>query len=86
MTETAGALLDERSGRWLQLTGTAAVALRLLLSTEEREQAVAGYAGRFAVPREQAGQDLASVERGLADRGLLARSPRRWHSGWGWWR
>ncbi|MFI2008687.1 PqqD family peptide modification chaperone [Streptomyces jumonjinensis] len=62
VTETAGALLDERSGRWLQLTGTAAVALRQLLSTEEREQAVAGYAGRFAVPREQAEQDLASVE------------------------
>ncbi|UCM90417.1 PqqD family peptide modification chaperone [Streptomyces marincola] len=83
LTDTAGALLDERSGRWTHLSGTAAVALRLLLSTEERRQAIEEFAGRFAVPREQAEQDLLAVERGLTDRGLLAAPRRR---GRRWWR
>ncbi|GLF99452.1 PqqD family peptide modification chaperone [Streptomyces yaizuensis] len=84
LTETAGALLDERSGRWLQLTGTAAVALRLLLDHEERGPAIDGYACRFGVSREVAERDLAGVERTLGDGGLLHRPRQRW--GRGWWR
>ncbi|MFJ4770855.1 PqqD family peptide modification chaperone [Streptomyces uncialis] len=86
LTGTAGALLDERSGRWLQLTETAAVTLRLLLDHAERGTAVHGYMHRFGVPREVAERDLSEVERALADGGLLQRPRPRPRIGWEWWR
>ncbi|MGX2997458.1 PqqD family peptide modification chaperone [Streptomyces sp. JNUCC 64] len=88
LTGTAGALLDERSGRWLQLSGTAAVALRLLLDSNDHAQAVETYADRFGVSPDVAEGDLAGVVRALADRDLLREPGQR--NGWRlvrrWWR
>jgi hypothetical protein len=85
LTEEGGVLLDERTGRWTQLTPTAAVALHLLLNHPGRDQAAAAYARWFGLPGEQAEQDLAAVARDLAARGLLAHPrPRRRRRRW--WR
>lgn len=84
LTEEGGAILDERTGRWTQLTPTASAALLLLLASTTTEDAVAQYAERYFIPVDQAAADIRAVAGSLTVQGLArvdrARSRRRW--GW----
>ncbi|WP_103529777.1 hypothetical protein [Streptomyces sp. SM12] len=79
LSDDGGALLDERTGRWHQLTRPAAIAVHLLAS-EPPEEAVNRYAEWLPERAEYAALDLAAAEEALRTRGLLAEGRRR-----RWW-
>lgn len=86
LTDEGGALLDERTGRWTQLTPTASAAVMLLLSGATEEEAAGQYATRYGIGFEQAAADVRTVAAALTAQGLAIVDPvsrRRW---WGWWR
>lgn len=77
LTAEGGVLLDERSGGWTFLAGSASIAAHLL-TTVDAEQAVTSYASRFRIPNEQASSDLKSVTDALTVAGkLIDDQPRR---------
>ncbi|MFF4603612.1 PqqD family peptide modification chaperone [Streptomyces sp. NPDC001339] len=82
LTDQGGAILDERTGRWTQLTPTAAAAVMLLLSCPT-EQAADRFAQRYGIGTEQATTDIRTVANSLTAKGLA-------HDGQGptrrWWR
>ncbi|MGI5341898.1 PqqD family peptide modification chaperone [Streptomyces sp. CA-181903] len=89
LTDEGGAILDERTGRWTQLTPSASAAVMLLLASATTEQAQALFAVHYGIPAEQAAADVRAVADALAAQGLVAtgdtpaavRRHRR-----GWWR
>ncbi|MGD9486044.1 PqqD family peptide modification chaperone [Streptomyces sp. TRM70308] len=84
LTDDGGAILDERTGRWKQLTPTASAAVMLLLSCSTEEQAANRYAQRYGIAREQAVADVRTIAGALVAQGLARDgqpAPRRW---WGW--
>ncbi|MFE3884973.1 PqqD family peptide modification chaperone [Streptomyces lydicus] len=86
LTDEGGALLDERTGRWTQLTPTASAAVMLLLAGTTEEEAAGQYAARYGIGFEQAAADVRTVAAALTAQGLATVAPvsrRRW---WGWWR
>ncbi|TDC73374.1 PqqD family protein [Streptomyces hainanensis] len=89
LTLDGGAILDEWTGQWHELSPAASVAL-LLLGNATPEQAAANYASHFGIPAAQATADIAQVHRALDDAGLLAHTkpaaPARGRRRWRWWR
>lgn len=85
LTDEGGALLDERTGRWTQLTPTASAAVLLLLSGATEEEAAGQYTTRYGIGFEQAAADVRTVAAALTAQGLATVVPvsRHW---WGWWR
>ncbi|WP_329182238.1 PqqD family peptide modification chaperone (plasmid) [Streptomyces decoyicus] len=86
LTDEGGALLDERTGHWTQLTPTASAAVMLLLAGATEEEAAGPYATRYGIGFEQAAADVRTVAAALTTQGLATTDPmsrRRW---WGWWR
>ena len=85
LTDEGGAILDEHTGRWTQLTPTAAAAVLLLLSCPTQEQAAARFAERYGIGVEQAATDVRTVADTLTAQGIAASdqapSRRRW---WRW--
>ncbi|MGW2027769.1 PqqD family peptide modification chaperone [Streptomyces decoyicus] len=86
LTDDGGAILDERTGRWTQLTQTSSAAVMLLLAGGTKEDAARQYAARYGIDAGQAANDVAEVAGALTERGLAtgATVPRR--SRWGWGR
>ncbi|MEU7182506.1 MULTISPECIES: PqqD family peptide modification chaperone [Streptomyces] len=87
LTDEGGAILDEHTGRWTQLTPTAAAAVMLLLACPTQEEAAGRFAERYAIPGEQAAADVQSVADALIVQGLARSGPeptRRRRSWWGW--
>lgn len=84
LTDEGGAILDEHTGRWTQLTPTAAAAVMLLLSCPTEQQAVDRFAERYRIPVEQAATDVRTVADSLTGKGLAqtANRPSRRR----WWR
>ncbi|MGX7758017.1 PqqD family peptide modification chaperone [Streptomyces angustmyceticus] len=84
LTDEGGALLDERTGRWTQLTPTASAAVMLLLAGTTEEEAAGQYATRYGIGFEQAADDVRTVATTLTARGLATVGPvsRRCWRGW----
>lgn len=81
LTDEGGAILNERTGRWTQLTPTASAAVLLLLACTTAEEAAARYAERYAIPTSQAAADVRVVTDTLTSQGLArteSARPRRW--------
>ncbi|WP_432000175.1 PqqD family peptide modification chaperone [Streptomyces sioyaensis] len=85
LTDEGGAILDERTGRWTQLTPTASAVAMLLLAGATKEQAASRFAERYGIGAEQATRDVRTVADTLAARGLTAADPPS-HRWWRWWR
>ncbi|MGW5120856.1 PqqD family peptide modification chaperone [Streptomyces noursei] len=87
LTDEGGAILDEYTGRWSQLTPTASAAVMLLLACPTFEQAADRFAERYGIGSEQAAADVRAVADTLTAQGLATAgdspSRRRW---WRWWR
>lgn len=79
LTDDGGVFLDERTGRWTQMTPTASAAVQLLLATDSPQEAAQRYAERYRIPPERAWADVTEVANRLAARGLTAGEeiPRR---------
>lgn len=88
LTDDGGAILDERTGRWTQLTSTAAAAVLALLATDTAEQAAERYAARYDITPAQALDDVQTVADSLTTSGLTTSGPavRRRRYLWRWWR
>ncbi|MEU8914651.1 PqqD family peptide modification chaperone [Streptomyces nigrescens] len=87
LTDQGGAILDEHTGRWTQLTPTAAAAVMLLLSCPTEQQAADRFAQRYGIGAEQAATDIRTVANSLTAKGLAQAEeapPRRRR--WRWWR
>ncbi|SHN31010.1 PqqD family peptide modification chaperone [Streptomyces yunnanensis] len=86
LTDEGGSILDERTGRWTELTPTAAAAVMLLLSCSTKEQAADRLAERYGIPSGQAAADVRTVADALAAKGLVptenAPSPRHRRRWW----
>ncbi|GGU59955.1 hypothetical protein GCM10010211_26220 [Streptomyces albospinus] len=87
LTDQGGAILDEHTGRWTQLTPTAAAAVMLLLSCPTEQQAADRFAQRYGIGAEQAATDIRAVASNLMAKGLAhdGQSPAR-RRRWRWWR
>lgn len=85
LTDQGSAVLDERTGRWTQLTPTASAAVMLLLSGGDMEQAADRFAERYDIPPEQAAADVQNVATMLAAQGLTKNSGKKSvQRRWGW--
>ncbi|GAA2698418.1 MULTISPECIES: PqqD family peptide modification chaperone [Actinosynnema] len=89
LTDEGGTLLDERTGRWTDLSPSASTAARLVLDADTEHRAVEDFAARYGLAHERAAADLDALARDLAGRGLLlsgmaGHQPPRWLRGW--WR
>ncbi|WP_274919419.1 PqqD family protein [Streptomyces sp. WZ-12] len=87
LTDDGGAILNEHTGRWTQLTPTAAAAVMLLLSCPTEEQAANRFAQRYGISTKQATTDIRTIAETLTAQGLATPSdaPSR-RQGWRWWR
>lgn len=87
LTDEGGAILSERTGRWTQLTPTAAAAVMLLCSSTSPEQAAEQYAARYGLTVVQAATDVTTVADALSAAGLAENDarPARRRQWWGWW-
>lgn len=75
LTDDGGAILNERTGRWTQLTPTATTAVLLLLSGASPSQAAEYYADRYNITPEKALTDIQAVTRDLSAAGLTRLAP-----------
>ncbi|MFD9208725.1 PqqD family peptide modification chaperone [Streptomyces sioyaensis] len=85
LTDEGGAILDERTGRWTQLTPTASAVVMLLLAGATEDQAAVLFAERYGIGAEQATRDVRTVADTLAAQSLTAANPPS-HRRWRWWR
>lgn len=85
LTDEGGAILDERTGRWTQLSPTAAAAVLILLSGTTMQQAAERFADLYRIGIDQATVDVRTVADALTSKGLAqsnpAQRPRPW---WRW--
>ena len=84
LTDEGGAILDERTGRWMYLTPTASAALMLLIAGTSEEWAAGQYAERYGIGAGQAGIDVRKVADILIALGLATAEP--WGPSRRWWR
>ncbi|MCD9195021.1 PqqD family peptide modification chaperone [Streptomyces albireticuli] len=85
LTDEGGAILNERTGRWVYLTPTAAAAVLLLTASGSEDRAAEQYGTRYGLSPERALADVRAVAAALTTRGIAGEpvSRTRW---WGWWR
>lgn len=70
-TDAGLVLLDGRGGRYWQLNGTGATALRLLLAGRSTEEAATELASTAPVPAERVADDVRTLVAALRKAGLV---------------
>ncbi|MGW7641839.1 PqqD family peptide modification chaperone [Streptomyces decoyicus] len=86
LTDDGGAILDERTGRWTQLTPTSSAAVMLLLAGGSEDDAARQYAARYGIDADQAAKDIAGVASSLTERGIATTTTATLRSRWRWGR